>query len=709
MNYVFRINGEGAVTSEQIGELKRRCSDWNTGSSRYFANRATLDRSRRNVWDGQSDDGRHWDEIQKTDPKGVFNGASDARMRMADDIIRAKANILIGALSLANVNFTGTGDRAMQMRDNLATVWRWMRDNMESSWVGAWMQLILWYLSDSPAVAMMRVEWRKETWLGKRTVSFDDIAQTWMTREMSRVQGNEMMSLEAEQMVSGKIALLQLGEDNEETDAARAEAQALLIEMTGADEQEARRKLKKILKDGQAEVVAEMVADEGIRLIPQRYGQDFVIASDCRDFKDFGMWFSSRWMTLEEIDAQQDWDQEFKDALKEQGGQDVMDNGIHATDVAETFYRQVVYAYVVGLDSKGRKGKYCCVFGQSDQVTAFGWELVEGANGKWPAVLFRREFDGMLVLDSRGITEIVSADEGLAKCMMDGAANNAMIGNLPPVKSKGHSLRNQLISPLKNINMGMNDDYAFMQPPEYPSSTKLVYDTLQRKVKDYFGVRYKDADATKVAVTEQAEVTLFLESVSEVIRRMIEVCQESGSDGYLARVTDDAGAPARMKLADIEGQFLVQVTMDPSNLDPSKLAEKGQVISQLLPSIDKAGVIDTTPIAKELAMNMFPGIGRQLVKKEAVAMQDELQDEAKNYALIRSGVMPTMNTAGLWNYQARLGMYEQMRNQNPDVFSDMAPDKAMMLDKWLEAMEQQATQFGKNKEIGRSGVEGVQG
>jgi hypothetical protein len=164
-----------------------------------------------------------------------------------------------------------------------------------------------------------------------------------------------------------------------------------------------------------------------------------------------------------------------------------------------------------------------------------------------------------------------------------------------------------------------------------------------------------------------------------------------------------------MKLADIEGQFLVQVTMDPSNLDPSKLAEKGQVISQLLPSIDKAGVIDTTPIAKELAMNMFPGIGRQLVKKEAVAMQDELQDEAKNYALIRSGVMPTMNTAGLWNYQARLGMYEQMRNQNPAVFSDMAPDKAMMLDKWLEAMEQQATQFGKNREIGRSGVEGVTG
>lgn len=714
MNYVFRINGEGAVTREQIGELKRRCSDWNTESKSYFENRSTLDQRRRNIWDGQSDDGRHWDEIQGNDPKGIFNGAADSRMRMADDIIRSKMNILAGALSLANVNFTGTGDRAIQMRENLWTLWKWMRNNMESQWVSAWMQLILWYLADSPAVAMMQVEWRRDTWLGKRKVTLEEIGATWLAREVSRAP-DQMQAMQAEQDVTGKMAMIQLGADPRQgeaipdTEQARGEAEAVLIEMTGADEAEAKRKLKAILKDGSAEVVAEMVANEGIKLSPLRYGQDFVVADDCRDFRDYGMWFAARWMTLEEINAQEDWDPEFKTALENQGGNEVLDNGIHATNVQDTLYRQVVYAYVVGLDKKGRKGKYYCIFGQTDELTAFGWKLVEGANGKWPAVLFRREFDGMLVLDSRGVTEIVSADEGLAKCMMDGAANNAMIGNLPPVISKGHSLRNQLISPLKNINMGSNDSYSFMQPPAYPASTKLVYDTLERKVKDYFGVRYKEADPTKVSITEQTEVTLFLESVSEVIRRMIEVCQEQASDAYLARVTDDAGAPARLRMADIEGQFLVSVTMDPSNLDPEKLAEKGQVISQLLPTIDKAGVIDTTPIAKELVMNMFPGIGGKLVKKEAVAMQDEMQDEAKNYALIRSGVMPVMNTQGLWNYQARLQMYEQMRSQNPAVFADMAPDKAMMLSKWLEALEQQATQYGANKEIGRSGVEGVQG
>ena len=709
MNYVFRIQGEGAVTKEQIGELKRRCTDWNQEAPVYFENRTTLDDARRNVWDGQSVDGRHWDRIQKTKPRGIFNGAADSRMRMADSVIIDKKNILVGALALANINFTGTGDRALQMRDNVSTLFAWMRDNMESSWLSAWIQLIMWYLADSPAVAMMKVEWKRDAWLGKRRVTMDELAAAWAQRETSRANGDELLVMEAEQSVNGKVALLQLAEDNEETYQARAEAEAILWQMTGADSGEVKRKLKKIFKDGQADVVAEMVANEGIKLTPQRYGQDFVIADDCRDFRDYGMWFSSRWMTLEEIESQEDWDEEFKEAVKAQGGQEVMDNGIHATNATDTVYRQVVYAYVVGLDSKGRKGKYVCVFGQRDDLTADGWKLVDGASGRWPGVLFRREFDGMMVLDSRGVTEIVSADEGLSKCMMDGAANNAMIGNLPPVKNKGHSLRNQLISPLKHITMGVNEDMSFMQPPQYPASTKLVKDTLDVKVKDYFGARHKDADPTKVATTEQAEVSLFLSYSSEVIRRMIEVCQESASDEYLARVTDDGGAPARLRLADIEGQFLVSVTMDPSNMDPKRLAEKGQVISQLLPSIDKAGVIDTSPIAIELATNMFPGIGGKLVKKEAAAMQDELQDEAKNYNLIRSGVMPVMNTQGLWNYQARLDMYERMRAENEAVFNDMAPDKAMMLGKWLEAMEQQATQFGANREIGRSGVEGVRG
>jgi hypothetical protein len=293
--------------------------------------------------------------------------------------------------------------------------------------------------------------------------------------------------------------------------------------------------------------------------------------------------------------------------------------------------------------------------------------------------------------------------------MWDGAANNAMLGNMPPVLLKGHSVRNQLINPLKHINVGVNDGVSYMQPPAYPASTKLVADKFEQKAKDFHGIRHKEADPSKVANREQADVNIFLSSVSDVIRRMIEICQEEGSDAFLARVTDDAGAPARLRMADIEGQFLVRVTMDPSNMDPERLSEKGQTAAALLGALDKKGIIDTSPVVAEIMTSMFPALGSKIVRREAVAMGEELKDEANNLGMIRNGVMPVMDTRGLWNYEARLGMYQSMQQENPAVFADMAQDKAEMLQRWIRALQQQVTQYGENKQIGRTGVEGVSG
>ena len=149
--------------------------------------------------------------------------------------------------------------------------------------------------------------------------------------------------------------------------------------------------------------------------------------------------------------------------------------------------------------------------------------------------------------------------------------------------------------------------------------------------------------------------------------------------------------------------------MDASNMDPERLAEKGQTAAALLQGLDRKGIIDTSPVVAEIMTNMFPALGSKIVRKEAVAMGEELEDEAKNLGMIRNGVMPQMDTRGLWNYEARLGMYQRMQQENPAVFQDMAPDKAEMLQRWIMALQQQVTQYGENKQIGRTGVEGVQG
>jgi hypothetical protein len=86
------------------------------------------------------------------------------------------------------------------------------------------------------------------------------------------------------------------------------------------------------------------------------------------------------------------------------------------------------------------------------------------------------------------------------------------------------------------------------------------------------------------------------------------------------------------------------------------------------------------------------------------AESDELLDEARNLTLIRAGVMPQLNTEGTWNYQLRFDWYTNQMTENPAIFDDMGPDKRQLLMKWLGGLQQQATQFGKNVEIGRTGI-----
>ena len=117
--------------------------------------------------------------------------------------------------------------------------------------------------------------------------------------------------------------------------------------------------------------------------------------------------------------------------------------------------------------------------------------------------------------------------------------------------------------------------------------------------------------------------------------------------------------------------------------------------------------MDTTPLVSSMTVKMFPDVGPRSLRSAEAGAEDEQLDEARNLALIRSGVMPKMNTDGLWNYAARLEFYARLQQENPAAFADMAPDKMEMLTRWTDALAQQDTQFGRNRQIGRTGVEGV--
>ena len=704
---VFRIDGNGPVATDDLSELKFRATRWNTRAKSFFSERRHADQDRRCLWKGQNSGGQKWDEDQTDGDYGLFDGCSDLRERWADRISIEKAAVLAGALGMANVSISGQGPMATQIAGNLTTLLSWLRRSMGAAWLRSWMALINWYLSDSPAVALMAVRWKKENLLDVRTLTRDELAQAWLAREVSRA-ADEYAKLEAQERV-GRI-IEALGVDP----ASEMQAAALIAQiLPGVTAKEARRAAKEIGKNGTCDVYVTSPGEEGIELEAKRFGDDFVIPDNSRDFEREGLWFVPEWVGIEDLSSR-GWDETFVEEVMKQGEVPVLSNGSDGDPTpsgvtgmsAREKRRQVIWAYVTGIDAEGRKGKYVCVFG-AGEATAFGWRLISGRKGRWPAVLFRREIMSQFVLDSRGVSELAAPMQGMAKAMWDGAANNALLGNTPPILAKGHSVRNQQVSPLRVIGMNVNEEFGYMRNPEYPASTVNVAKQIEKETKEYFGQAHPETDPATVAQRQRAEVAWFLAQATDVYAMMLELAQENMSDELLAAVTDDAGMPVQLQRKDIMGRFGITLELNADDLDTEKVIEKAKAVGQIVLAMDRKQIVDTNPLVSGTLCRLFPDMGPRALRSAEAAQTDELEDEANNLVKIRAGVMPRMNTDGLWNYAARLQMYEQMRANDPHVFDDMGQDKLALLERWLSALSQQATQFGKNREIGKTGVEGV--
>ena len=700
----------GAVKPEDLSRLRSRCIEAQRRAEALVGGRGALERVRQCRWGAQSGDGRRWDKVvQDTGSEaeyGLFDGASDQCVRLADSAVKDKEALLLGALKQAHVQFTGTGPEAQKLAGNLATLFGWMRRTMGSSWSWAWRQLAHAYLADSPALALMLVDWRQETCLDSTYLDSNTLAGA--VEAVIAADAPDDFARANAQQDAAKLMEDLLAGGTSGLDMARA---AILASFPGTDPREAERAAKELAKTGDTYLTHEVPGYEGPSLMPQRYGTDFTIMDNCRELDRESVWFMNRWMTPEEIKAQ-DWNPDFVESVLAQGNKTILstdpERRVNRYGDERDCLREVVWCFVTGIDGKGRRGRYEVVFGESGELTAFGWRLLSGRRGRWPGVLFVREQNGEYATDSRGITELASDDQGILKGLRDGMANNAFLGNVPPIVSKGYANRNISISPLAVLNIGANEDVGYMRNPEYPASSMNVAGLVEKSAADYLGLSHKDVDPAKTARRQNDEVDWFLAQATDVVRMMVEICQERASDELLASVTDDRGDPAGLRRDGIAGRFGVTIEMNADDLDAQKVIQKANATAQLIAGLDRHQDIDTKPILSAIVTALYPDIGPRAVLGADAGLTSEIEDETKNLLKIRAGVMPVMNTAGLWNYQARLGFYQQLLQQNPNWASDMGPDKKAMLQEWLKALEQMATQFGVNKDIGKTGSKTVQ-
>ena len=627
-----------------------------------------------------------------------FEGASDQRLRWGETVFLDHLALVSIAISSAEVEITCGGSPDEQERARaLKLLLNGVINSLGSTGYAEILAMLRYMMCDSPAVAALDVQWRRRTTLGVAELDADELANEYATMVTNLDPGQS----ETDAKIAFRAALAG------EADLEAAESvRRFLVSLKGVRESDVDEVMAALDEEGECEALVVIASNEGPEVKALRYIDDFCVPRVTDDFNYASPWFRSEWVTasqLKERIADDDWDPEWVErTLKFKGYELFTETGTTVVEDVKDLIN-LVWCYTAETNERGETVRYVTVLSHADG-SAFGKRVVRTRRGNWQTAFFRREVRTRNITDARGLAEISAPSQGVAKGIRDMAANNALIGSLPPIKGKGARVRNVLLEPFGFIPMGQSDDITFMQPPAYPAAAEKAEDKIHKELLQYLGVSDGESDVTE---RRREFVTWFLEQWKDFLVLLLEVTQDNASDEFVAKATQTADVKG-VKAQDVSGRFAMTLKLDPTNIDNEKLITKVNAVAQVLQSIDREGVVDTSPFVRHVLTMLFPDMSGAALRSPEQLTQDDIRDEEQNFVKIKAGLMPQMDTTERWRYQARLEWHQRMQQENPDAVAEMSSASQDIYQRWIAALEQMVTQFGENAEIGKTGVRGVE-
>jgi len=717
-----RIRGDeldSLIPSEDwLPQIKEVINDVRQRVRRFWAMRFETEDQRYTRWQGQSSDGKQWSE-NKGEDAFPFDGSSDSQVRLADTLINEEVRLCLLAQSRASVRLDPRNSPDAALRKEMALTY--YLSKIENKWIEEWTKLCNYVHSDSPGIGIMRVWWERRLGMDVREIDISGLQNLYVMKNAEATQQAGMPVDEAAIQAAAAEFTAALMDKDAGEDALVEMLQGAFPDLKVA---RARKVVRQIREDGKAEFPIPVVDYEGPMVQACRLGDDFHIRDTAIDFQKVTPICFPTWLTRAELESKETtdgWSREFIDDVLTHEGEanfpeyDMQMTGtlIEITPATRRGLYQTVHVMFIGVTEDGYPGRYECMLHMSSDKSAYGRRMLRDKHGDYPFEGIRREVIDKWLMDSRGMTEIIAPAQGNVKTLTDGGVDNATMGSLPPFKTKGYPDKGNLyLAPMDHLGLPVSGDADFLRPPEFPRAAiemrKLIMDETLR----YWGHPAGDgAPDDYVTVANQFKVMWWLLQVKAVIRKIMMLVQQYASDDVLSAIDTDAnGKPMIKERKDIQGQFDCSLIFDPDELDLDRMEKKGNIMAKLLMPLDGGkGTVDFSMVAANMARALQPQIARSMIRSNKAADESERADEVKNYKDIRAGLVPQMATDGSWNYQLRRAMYDEMAQQDPTVFDDMAPQKRQNLQQWLAGLEFQAEQHGANVQIGRTGVKETAG
>lgn len=707
----FTLKGDGgtiAVTEDRLNWLKDEFRHIMTYAGWSVNDRRLLSEDTRYCrWPGQSADGRKHENTDNGRPAFPFEGASDVRLRLADEIVMEQVILIMASVMRMQLKFTSPDPAKSKLGDQLATLWEWTKANqLKREWFFELRRLLQFRQGDSPAVGIMQVYWKEETSLQLITVTAEEAIAEVIKAAADR---GDQVTQDVENSLEAAFK-----------DPAQEDLLTGIIAAHWPDISPARAKkaAKDMVEEGQATFPYPVAKKGRAALRARRLMDDMFVPDNTDQFQRCRVMYVREWFTATEL-MDKDRKGEFlpgfvEEVLKHEGETcwrhytHFHVNGDYSDSIIERAWDRERYrgqyelltAHFKAANKDGITGIYSVRYHFAVEQPGSDMELAAYQDGDYMFTEFSREVTTGRLWDTRGIAELSMTEQQALKTLHDSFIDHSQLSTVPPIKVPASRPKMALvIRPLGLIKENRPGEINFMTPPAYPATNDKANERINARVDRYFG-RMADSNSKDwIRVYGQDLVDMFLIDLVEVVRKILQLQQQFMDVETLQRVLGPDAVPIAKTVEEIQGQFDVELSFDAGMLSLEYVKIIAGLVTDYAFKWDDAGLIRRDELENWFFSSLSPALARRLLRTIKSANQNEVSAAQQDFVKIKAGIEPDRPTEGV-DFDTRLNTILGIGQSNPEAFATLTPTSRKILEEHIKYLQGQVQQE-QNAVIGR--------
>jgi len=326
---------------------------------------------------------------------------------------------------------------------------------------------------------------------------------------------------------------------------------------------------------------------------------------------------------------------------------------------------------------------------------------------EYPCVDFICDRTERIIIDNRSVPSRIETQQQEVKTQRDYRADRASVSIMPPVKVPMARANVKLtFGPAAQIPERRPGEIAWMSPPQMDGDTVNLEKQVRADVDSYFGRMSEAVAPQRQALYQQSSVDDFLGGMQQAVKQTLALARQYYDDALFARVTG-VQMPFALSDEDVTGEWDVTLDFNAGDLNMEGVLAKLKVINEAVLPADTEGVVDRAGMIEWAMRSIDPSLSARIVRAAEPARNREREDEQMQFVKIAAGVEPEMKEGQ--NYALRVSELENIM-KNPQLQQRYATDEIFrkLVDTRKKHFEFQMQQR-QNAQIGRMGAAPVLG